>query len=147
MIILNIDPFLIKLLPFKSSQSQLSNGANIIKNESILRKIWINRVEGFQNQAKRTGFFSTLCVPKTGLGDFSNLCVPKTAVRAVRILFLFLHKIRPEAENSHTYDVIYTYRWTAIIILSLTYSISDPRIIIFIMLFRFSHNLLNTDPF
>ena len=40
---LNIDTFLMKFVPFESSQSQLSNGAKIIKNGYILRKIWRNR--------------------------------------------------------------------------------------------------------
>ena len=42
-IFLNIDPFLMKFVPFESSHSQLSNGTRIIKNGSILRKIWRNR--------------------------------------------------------------------------------------------------------
>ena len=42
-IFLNIDPFLMKFVPFESSHSQLSNGTKIIKNGSILRKIWRNR--------------------------------------------------------------------------------------------------------
>ena len=41
---LNIDPFLMKFVPFESSQSQLSNGTNYIKNGSILRKLWANQV-------------------------------------------------------------------------------------------------------
>ena len=40
---LNIDPFLMIFAPLESSHSQLSNGAKIIKNGSIVRKIWKNR--------------------------------------------------------------------------------------------------------
>ena len=43
-IFLNIDPFLMKFVPFESSRSQLSNGTNFIKNGSILRKLWANQV-------------------------------------------------------------------------------------------------------
>ena len=42
---LNTDPFLMKFLPFESSQSQLSNGKNFIKNGSILRKLWANQID------------------------------------------------------------------------------------------------------
>ena len=41
---LNIDPFLMMFAPFESSRSPLSNGAKIIKNGSILRKLWANQV-------------------------------------------------------------------------------------------------------
>ena len=44
-IFLNIDSFLMKFVPFESSQSQLSNGTNFIKNGSILRKLWANQVD------------------------------------------------------------------------------------------------------
>ena len=37
---LNTYPFLMIFVPFESSQSQLSNGINFIKNGSILRNIW-----------------------------------------------------------------------------------------------------------
>ena len=42
---LNIDPFLMILVPIESSRSPLSNGIKIIKNGSILRKLWADRVD------------------------------------------------------------------------------------------------------
>ena len=41
----NIDPFLMIFAPFESSHSQLSNGAKIIKNGSILKMLWANQVD------------------------------------------------------------------------------------------------------
>ena len=43
-IFLNIDPFLMIFAPFECRRCQLSNGAKIIKNGCILKKLWINRV-------------------------------------------------------------------------------------------------------
>ena len=40
----NIDPFLMIFVPFESSHSQLSNGAKIIKNGSILKNLWGNQI-------------------------------------------------------------------------------------------------------
>ena len=42
---LNIDPFLTKIIPIESSHSQLSIGTGLVKNGSILRKLWSNRIE------------------------------------------------------------------------------------------------------
>ena len=41
----NINPFLMIFVPFESSHSQLSNGRKIIKNGSISKKLWSNRVD------------------------------------------------------------------------------------------------------
>ena len=40
----NTDPFLMIFAPLESSHSQLSNGTKLIKNGSILRKLWVNQV-------------------------------------------------------------------------------------------------------
>ena len=44
-IVLDIDPFLMIFAPFESPHSQLSNGAKIIKNGPISRKLWANQVD------------------------------------------------------------------------------------------------------
>ena len=43
-----IDPFLMKLLLLEGWEWELSDGANVIKIGSILRKLWSNPVESFQ---------------------------------------------------------------------------------------------------
>ena len=40
---LNIDPFLTRPVPIESSHSQLSIGTGLVKNGTILRKLWSNR--------------------------------------------------------------------------------------------------------
>ena len=45
---LNIAPFLTRPLPIESSRSKLSIGTGLVKNGSILRKLWSNLVESFQ---------------------------------------------------------------------------------------------------
>ena len=43
-IFLNMNPFLMKIVPFESWDRELSNGTIFIKNGSILRKLWRNRI-------------------------------------------------------------------------------------------------------
>ena len=170
-----------KSLPFESSQSQLSNGTKIIKNGSILRKIWRRRtwqssqldssitflicinfgkiftvwklsISAFQrrkNHQKRIYIKKDMDQSSRGLQKYTKMITKKEKSKLVwflkqneyiffrifvylkrrsgifRIfvylkrgsepcapfLFLFLHKIRPETENSHTYDVIANRRF------------------------------------